>query len=507
MAATLRRLQHVANVVVSQLNTAIVMAGSFVVTPAILYGLGDSQYGGWLLINSFISYMRFLDLGTSSGTVKFAAGAHERGDDSDLRRVFDTSTAMFLVLGALAFVATLGLTLLLPRLYPTIAGDQGTTILLLGLGMTIDMCLRPFAAALRMRSLFFVYDALEIVTYSIFKLGLVLYFAYGPGLSYRVLAFLTLGETAVRMLIITGAALVVSPAVRRIHPFRAERAMVRKLATMGAAVSIIMIADIVRFQVDAGVIGYFLPQSPESISIFGVGTRLASIAYTAIGVIGAVLMPKFSGLSETGDKAGLLNLLRRGSSSTGLVSSFVLVNIAVLGPNFLALWLKKPWIAESSRILLVVLPGYYIALLTGPSAGLLVGNGKLRGLTLLTVAEAIVNFVLSVVLIKAIGIIGVAIGTAIPLIVFRGVVFPILLHKEIGLRPLDYGRMHARAMGIGLVYLLLVGGLSWVPLTSYARFLLLGIGSTIIFLLLALALVPEVRAALHRRLRRSAVEA
>jgi O-antigen/teichoic acid export membrane protein len=414
---------------------------------------------------------------------------------------------MFLTLGALAFVATLGLTLLLPLVYPTIAADQGTTILLLGLGMTVDMCLRPFAAALRMRSLFFVYDALEILTYSIFKLGLVLYFAYGPGLSYRVLALLTLGETVVRMVVITCAALVISPAVRRIRPFRAERAMVRKLATMGAAVSIIMVADIVRFQVDAGVIGYFLPESPESISIFGVGTRLASIAYTAIGVIGAVLMPKFSGLSETGDKDGLMTLLRRGSSSTGLVSSFVLVNIAVLGPNFLALWLRKPWIAESSRILLVVLPGYYVALLTGPSAGLLVGNGKLRGLTTLTVVEALANFVLSIVLIKSVGIIGVAIGTALPLVVFRGVFFPLLLDKEIGLRPLDYARMNGRAVGIGLVYLLLASGLAWVPMTSYGRFVLLGLASTVMFALLTLALVPEARDVVQKRLRRSPVEA
>jgi len=507
MPFTLRKLQHVANVVVSQLNTAIVMAGSFVVTPAILFGLGDAHYGGWLLINSFISYMRFLDLGTSSGTVKFAAGANERGDAADLRRVFDTSTAMFLVLGALALGATLGLAFTLPRLYPTIAGDQATTILVLGIGMTVDMCLRPFAAALRMRSLFFVYDALEIVTYSIFKLGLVLYYAYGPGLSYRVLAFLTLGETVVRMLVVTVAAFFVSPAVRRINPLRAERSMVRKLATMGAAVSIIMIADIVRFQVDAAVIGWFMPESPESISVFGVGTRLASIAYTAIGVIGAVLMPKFSGLSETGDKEGLMKLLRRGSSSTGLVSSFVLVNIAVLGPSFLALWLKKPWIAESSRILLVVLPGYYIALLTGPSAGLLVGKGKLRGLTTLTVVEALANFVLSVALIRSMGILGVALGTAIPLAVFRGLVFPLLLKKEIALAPLDYARMHARAVGIGLAYLGLVGGLAWVPLTSYARFVGLGLASSVVFAALALGLVPEARAAVLRRLRRSALEA
>ena len=72
------RAKHLANVVVGQLNTVIAMSGSLIVTPAVLHGLGDSGYGGWLLINSFIGYMRFLDLGATTGTVKFAAGALER---------------------------------------------------------------------------------------------------------------------------------------------------------------------------------------------------------------------------------------------------------------------------------------------------------------------------------------------------------------------------------------------------------------------------------------------
>ena len=90
------RPKHLANVVVGQLNTVIAMAGSLIVTPAVLHGLGDSSYGGWLLINSFIGYMRFLDLGATTGTVKFAAGAYERDDKEDLAAALNTSAAIFM---------------------------------------------------------------------------------------------------------------------------------------------------------------------------------------------------------------------------------------------------------------------------------------------------------------------------------------------------------------------------------------------------------------------------
>lgn len=499
------RLRSVANVVVSQLNTAVVTAGSFVVTPAVLYGLGDSGYGGWLLITSFISYMRLLDMGTSAGTVKFGAGAYQRGDEADLLRVMNTSAAMFLSIGGMAAIATLGLTGLFRGIYPSFASSQTTTVTILTLGgaMVIDLCLRPFSAALRMRSLHFIHDSIETSTYLVFKLGLVLYCAYSHLLSYRVLALLTLGETAARMLLVVVAALITSPSLRRMNPFRAERAMVRKLATMGFAVSIIVVADIVRFQLDAGVIAYFLPTSPESISIFGVGTRLAGTAFASVSVIGAVLMPRFSGLAETDDNENTKKLLERATRATGFVSSFLLVNLAVLGPHFLALWLRKPWIPVSARILLIVLPAYYVALLSTPAASLLMGRGRLRGLTILTVAEACANLGLSVLLINHFGIIGVALGTAIPLAFFRGVLFPLLLRAEAGITPMEYARMNAPAVGIGALYLVLVGGASLIPMATYTRFIGLGLGSTAVFGCIAVAGIPELRSAIKRRLRRS----
>jgi O-antigen/teichoic acid export membrane protein len=490
------RLLPVANVAVSHLNSGVSMAASFLITPAMLVGLGDDRYGGWLLLNSFISYMRFLDLGTSAATVKYGAGALERGDDADLRKILNSTSAIFVIVGTLAMIATLTLTFVLPRIYPSIASDQSSAILMLGSALAIDLFSRTFAAALRTRSLFFVYDALQVVSFAIFKLGLLLYFAYQGGLSYRLLGALTLAEAIFRDGLVMIAALVITPFVRRVNPLSPARDMMKKLTAMGLAMSLIQVAEILRFQVDAGVIGYFMPESPISISIFGVGTRLASIAYGSIGVIGSVLMPRFSGLSETGDQKGVKALLERASLATGLAASLVLVNLAVLGPQFLELWLKKPWVSISGKVLLLMLPAYFVTILAGPSAELLVGRGKLRGLTAICVGEAIANLVLSIALVKPFGIFGVALGTVVPMIVVRGIVFPLLLKRELGLPPSEYARMNARPVFVGLVYLVLVGGLAFVPLVSYARFFLLSAVSVLVFVILVFGVVPETRGAL-----------
>jgi O-antigen/teichoic acid export membrane protein len=499
----------IANVIVSQTNTLVITACSFLITPAVIHGLGDDAYGGWLLINSFVGYMKLLDLGTSGGTVKYGAGAHDRGDAADLRRVFDTSTAMFLSVAILTLVVTGGLSVALPRFYPGAIANQSEAIAILGVATAIDLGFRPYAAALRMRSLHFIYDAIEIATFGVFKLGLLLYYAYRGTLDYHVLAVLTFAETVSRLVFVAIAALVVNPATRRINPFHLDRGMMRKLATMGVSASLIQIADLVRFQVDAGVIGWRLPEEPKGIAIFGVGTRLPSIAFVVIGTIGSVLMPRFSGLAETKDHEGTAKLLRRADLMTGLVASLVLTNLMVLGPQFLMLWLHKPWIPESGRILQIMVPGYFIAALTGPSAAMIYGRGSIRGLMLLTVAEAAVNLAMSVLLVGPLGLYGVAIGTAVPLAVFRGIIFPLLVKKEMGIAPRDFYAGHTTALLVTAIYALLIGGLGFVTFSGFTTFFAAAIANVVVFLVLASLIAPEAREVVKTRFlrRRSASQA
>lgn len=496
------RRKHLLNVIAGQTNMAIFTGGSLVVTPAVIAALTDARYGGWLLINSFIGYLRMLDLGTSAGTVKFGAGAHARGDQAGLRKILDTSTAMFLIIAGLAAVVTLILAVVLPVAFPTMLAHEGMTVAILGAAAVLDLAFRPFSASLRLRSYYFVHDAMETVCYCVFKLGLVLYFAYSHELDYRVLALLTLGEYSTRIVLVVIAAWFVAPYARRINPLHAQRAMVRKLATMGAAVSIAMVADIVRFQLDATVIGAFMPNSPVSISIFGIGTRLLAIAYAAIGVIGNVLGPRFSELAETGDREGMFTLLRRQSLAQGLVAAFVLGTTAVLGPHFLRLWLHESWIDQSVKILLILLPAYFVALLATPGQAMLFGEGKLRGLTTLTVCEAAVNLVLSIALVYPMGIYGVALGTAIPLAFFRGVVFPWLLHRDAGFPIRAYWRMHTPALGVLVVLLVLIGGGTWLPIDTWPRLVAAGLVALVVFLGLVLAFVPVGRSWLIAKVKR-----
>ncbi|MFN7984382.1 MAG: polysaccharide biosynthesis C-terminal domain-containing protein [Vicinamibacterales bacterium] len=493
---------HLANVVTAQLNLAISTLGAFVVTPVILNGLGDSAYGGWLLLNSFIVYLRFLDLGNTAGTVKYGAGALGRGDAAEVRATLNTSAAIFTTCGIVTALATLAIARVLPTMYPSFASNHTNAILALGGAMALEMLFRPFVAAIRIRLLYWVYDLAEIITYLIFKFGLVFYFAQTRGLTYELLAYLTLCETLVRLGAMGVAAAFALPAVRRLNPFGVSRAMIHKIGGMGVAVTIIMVADIVRFQLDAGVIGYFMPDKPESIAIYGIGARVANMAAGMIGVIAGVLFPRFAALAEVGDHDATYDLQKRTSYYTGLACAYILVNLVVLGPQFLTIWLHKPWTGRSATILLIFIPGYWLGLLAGGSTSALAGAGRLKRLAMFVVVEAAVNFAVSIILVKPLGIVGVALGTAIPLTAFQIFVLPVLIQRETGMRVADYWRMHARGLQIGGIYLVLIAVLALNPTSEITRFLMKATLSTCVFAGLVLVMEPTARLAVVNGLAR-----
>ena len=214
-------------------------------------------------------------------------------------------------------------------------------------------------------------------------------------------------------------------------------------------------------------IGCFMPDKPESIAIYGIGARVANMAAGMIGVIAGVLFPRFAALAEVGDHDATYDL-RSAPAYTGLACAYILVNLVVLGPQFLTIWLHKPWTGRSATILLIFIPGCWLGLLAGGGTSALAGAGRLKRLAMFVVVEAAVNFAVSIILVKPLGIVGVALGTAIPLTAFQIFVLPVLIQRETGMRVADCWRMHARGLQMGGIYLVLIAVLALNP-TSGSR--------------------------------------
>ena len=86
---------------------SLALVASFVATPFVVRQLGVESYGVLALINLLIGYLSFTDVGMGEASTRFAAAAHERGDDAEEASIVWTTLIIAFVpsvVGALALV-------------------------------------------------------------------------------------------------------------------------------------------------------------------------------------------------------------------------------------------------------------------------------------------------------------------------------------------------------------------------------------------------------------------
>jgi O-antigen/teichoic acid export membrane protein len=181
-----------------------------------------------------------------------------------------------------------------------------------------------------------------------------------------------------------------------------------------------LLAGRVSFQTDALVINAFL--LPQSITLFAVAARLTEYAKDALRAATAVLTPAVSAMEAKGDAAAIRGVFL---DSTRYVLWLILpvqLGLLLLGRPFLELWLGPEYAVQSYPTLAILAAPLSLALSQSVAVRILYGTGRLRRYALGTLAEAAANLLLSLLLVRPFGIEGVALGTAVPNVIFNGVV-------------------------------------------------------------------------------------
>jgi O-antigen/teichoic acid export membrane protein len=131
------------------------------------------------------------------------------------------------------------------------------------------------------------------------------------------------------------------------------------------------------------------------------------------------------------------------------------VGFMMLGETFVSLWMGEAHAAMAGRVLTVLSVGYVVGLPYYTISGVLYGLGRHRTVAILRVMEGAMNLTLSVVLINLQGLVGVALGTAIPHILVVGWVLPRALP---GIFPIDlrayYANVYGRTLSAAAPFLL-----------------------------------------------------
>jgi len=408
------------NVGSNWLITVVTVLAVYLLTPFTLHKLGVDGYGTWLLITSINAYLGLLVLGVPMASVRYFAQHVATGDTRGLNEAISSCMGLYLLLGLIALVVGVGLygffTLygIPTALHRDARSAFGVMVLFVAVGF---VGLLP-EGVLAAHCDFVPRNVVRLATL-LLRLGLTV-------------ALLTLKTSLTVLALVQLACLAFDfmlcwLVIRRRYPeIRVRLAgfdwgLVRKIFSFSLYVLVLNAGARLSFETDSLVIGGFM--GVGFIPHFTVANSVIIYLMEFVVAIAAVVMPTATRLQTQGKIPELREIFLKWSKIAFSITMIAGLFLVVLGPRFIAWWVGPQFERSAGHVLQILMISYLVFLpIRGVALPILMGLGKPRLPTIGFLIAGMVNLVLSILLVRPLGLAGVALGTAIPNVLFAALV-------------------------------------------------------------------------------------
>lgn len=424
-------MQIVKNVGSSWFGLAVNILVGIFLSPLILHKLGDAAFGIWVLIFSVTGYYGLFDLGIRSSIVRYVAKFSAVHDNESLARLVNTVLFSYTVIGLVTMAVTWVMSLWVDSIFripPDFLQTARILFLMVGGSVAIGFPLGVFAGVLEGLQRFYLLNLTNVVS-TLLRAVLIIYvLRHGYGL-------LTVAAITIALPVLTAlarAAFVLSILPLKFGWGLVDRKSMSVVANYSSASFVIMLAYKLRFRTDELVLGAFL--SSTAITYFSIADRLVDYAGEVVSGLAQIFVPMSSQSEARGDMVRLRKIFVAGNRACALIIFPLAVFLIVLGKSVITVWIGAKYVAVSYPVLLVILLPSTLLIAQGASPRILFGMGKHKALAWIVSLEALANLALSIILVRYYGIMGDAVGTAIPLLFTTTIFLPTYLCRSLQVR-------------------------------------------------------------------------
>jgi O-antigen/teichoic acid export membrane protein len=409
---------------------------AFVLAPLTVSTLGNVHYGIWTLLMQITGYLWLFDFGVRESVVKYVAQYHASADRDRIESTVQTAVSMYTVVSLATVAAAAVLAAALPYLFNIPAGEITTarvTTLLVGATVAQSFVFNVFVGVVMGLQKFYMVSRVNIF-FTIGR-GVLMYVLLRNGFGLLTLAFVQFASSLASNLLIYRVATRELPYLH-LHLAWPARAEAIKLFNYGKYVLIANVGDKLVFATDSIVIGMFQPIG--MLTYYAIGGSLLEQFRTFIVPMGTILNPISSSLEARQGTRSVSVVVLTGTKAAMLIGLPVCIGFIVLGRRFIGLWMGAEYAATSGAVLAALAAGIIVGLPYYTISAVLYGLGRHSIVAWSRIVEGAVNLVLSVILVQRFGVVGVAIGTAIPHALVVGIMLPRVLPKYVSVNLRDY---------------------------------------------------------------------
>ncbi len=451
------------------------IAISFFFMPFLVHALGDDWYGIWTIIGSLTATYYLLDFGLASAVTRYITYSIARGEGRAANTIINTSLLIYSALALFVLAVTL---IAASAAVPALVGADMVApvqlaFVLVGTTLAAEF---PFKAFSGIVGAYMRYDLLawSHICARLLNVG-VSVTLLSKGYGIVALAAVGLAASVLQNLFFAWLAKYLFREMK-LSPALISKERAKTLFGYGSWAFVINVAQMVRTKIDAVVIGAMLTAS--HVTHYFIGARLAELVFALLlqaTNLGLPLLTRFHGEENHRALRDAVMLMTKINLVLGVLAAGLLL---LVGDAFIDRWMG-PEYEVAYPVAVILLGGILVQLTANPLDSALYAISKHRALALIALGEVVANLTLSIWLLSLYGVIGVAIGTALPLLVTRGVLLPSYACKQIGISLRRYGSAVAVSAAFPAVYivtaLLLFGrsnaGAGYLDIVAYATVL------------------------------------
>lgn len=424
--------QRKLGVVLGYANTAVQTVVSFLYTPLLLGGIGQSEYGLYQIIGSLTAYINIFESMLTASVLRFYCQAKSEGDVEGMETVLAVARILYAACSCLVVVLAVVFALFFRTAYcaTLTEGELREGLVMLAIvcaNIVLNMMFYTYSVVVQGNERFVFAKLLELA-------GLVIQ----PVL---VIALIGGYPQAVVISIVQLAVSLVSCLVKRfyavgrlrcrIKSHGPVRKMARAMLGFSGVMFVSMVADIVFAKTGQLLIGIVM--SSSAVAVFSVGYQVYQ-AYATLGrMVSTVFVPHVTDLSKGRDPKGEFSRLW---ARTGRISAYILSTVLVVfgffGGEFIGLWVGDGY-GEAYLVAMIMMVAFVPDIVQALGLTILQVVDKYAFRSAVYVLSALANIALSIPLIELYGICGSAVASLAVLMVGSGIVMNAYYAKGVGL--------------------------------------------------------------------------
>jgi len=418
-------------ILLSFLSIFITNGISLVFTPYMLGKLGAAEFGLYVLIGSLAGYLALLSFGMGSTLVRYIARYRAVADKKSEENLLAMALIVYSVLSLLVLIIGYGLWVLLPVVFIKLTPyELETAKLMLALMVVATAITLPNAVLSSVQSAYehFIFPRAQMLISSLVRTGILFALLY---LDYKALAIVIVDVLLNLIAILFNSYYVFCVMKTRIHLYRFEFPLLKEIFAFSFWVFLNMVMDQLYWKFGQTVLG--ITSGTANVAVFAVGLQLTLYFMTLSAAISSVFLPRAAAMDAmNASNETMTSMMIRVGRFQLLVMGLPLVGFINLGKIFLINWLGPHYLSAWFIAIVIIIP-LLLPLVQNFGISVLQAKNKHAVRSIIFIAIAMLNVVIGYFLSIHYGSIGMAIATALSLLMGQGIAINLYYHFRIGL--------------------------------------------------------------------------